>query len=306
MNRPRKKNVIPDSRLRQLGGDVVYEIRCGVPGCTCSTPNVACSRGFFSLFIQAINGIAFAKGFHLRWYVNYGHVSYAYSQPGNPDRNFWNYYFDQPIRDGNSLNLLPNDVIETYPLMIWDRDFIRNLGEVMKQELVYKDEVKASFEALKTKFKGHKVLGVHIRRTDHAIETEPVEVDEYISEINKRISRFDKIFLATDDQAVAAKFKELYGDKLWLNDVSRSNDGQAVHENETMTNKYQLGLDALADCYALSLSDESLLYHSNLSYAALLFNPELKYKLMERASTKRKRLLTLSLYYLDKWNIRKW
>ena len=302
----RKKNIIPPYRLQQLRGNVVYEIRCGTPDCSCGTPHLACHRGFFSLFIQAINGIAFAKRFDLPYYVNFGHIPYAYTQPGDPDPNFWNYYFVQPMRDPTGRNLLANEMIETYPLAIWDRGYFRNVGKVMDEELRYKPEVAMLFKELKSKFKQHRVLGVHIRRTDHPATAEPVNVEDYINEIDRRISGFDKIFLATDDHAVATQFRELYGDKLWLNDVVRSDNGQALHADERLTNKYQLGLDALTDCYALSLCSEALLYYSNLSYSALLFNPELKYKLMERPSTKRRRLKTLALYYLDKWNIRKW
>jgi hypothetical protein len=306
VKRQRKKNIIPPERLRQLQGDVVYEIRCGTPDCSCTTPHIACGRGFFSLFIQAVNGIAFAKRFHLRYYVNFGNIQYAYSDPGKLDQNFWNYYFDQPIKDPAGLDLLPNEMIETYPLTIWDRGYFRSMSEVMSKDLVYKDEVARMFDELRNRFKGHRVLGIHIRRTDHPDAVAQVSVDDYIKEINKKILRFDKIFLATDDHAVAMRFGKLYGDKLWLNNVVRSKNGQPLHGDLALTNKYQLGLDALADCYGLSLSSEALLYFSNLSYSALLFNPELKYKLMERTSTKRRRLLTLTLYYLDKWNIRKW
>jgi hypothetical protein len=302
----RRKNVIPDSRRQQLRDDVVYDIRCGTPDCSCTTRHLACGRGFFSLFIQAVNGIAFAKRFHLRYHVNFGNIQYAYSQPGNPDRNFWNYFFDQPIKVSGGLNLLPNEMIETYPLTIWDRGYFRSLGEVVSKDLIYKDEVRRMFGELKNKFGGHRVLGVHVRRTDHSHETAQVSIDDYIKEIDRKISRFDKIFLATDDDTVAVQFRKLYGDRLWLNDVTRSKNGQPLHGDERLTNKYQLGLDALGDCYALSLCDEVILCFSNLSYSVLLFNPELKYKLMERTSTKLKRLLTLTLYYLDKWNIRKW
>jgi hypothetical protein len=306
MSSQRKKNVIPSYRVKQLQGDVIYEIRCGTPDCPCGEPNIACHRGFFSLFIQAINGIAFAKRLNLRYYVNFGNIPYAYTQPGDPNPNFWDYYFAQSTRGFGYSPMLPNEMIETYPLAIWERSYFRSMAETMREELRYKPAVATMLTELNSKFKGHRVLGVHIRRTDHAITTEPVAIGDYIKQINKRISKFDKIFLATDDQEVATQFAQLYGDKLWLNDVVRSKNGQALHEDKDLANKYQLGLDALADCYALSLCTEALLYYSNLSYSVLFFNPELKYKLMERPSTKRRRLLTLALYYLDKWNIRKW
>lgn len=304
----RKKNVIPSYRLAQLKAHpVVYEIRCGTADCPCGNPAPGCQRGFFSLFLQAVNGIALSKRFNIPYYVNFGHNTYAYSQPGYTDQNFWNYYFDQPMKDPvNPETLLVNELIETYPLRIWNRSFIMNLSGIMQKELVYKKDVSLGFNDLQTRFRQKRVLGVHVRSTDHSDEILPVSLERYFREIDKRISRFDKIFLATDDQTMSARFSEKYGDKLWLNNVTRSNNGQALHMDKQIGTKYQLGLDALMECYGLSLCQEVLLTHSNLSYCVLLFNPELDYTLLERLPTGIKRMTTLVLYHLDKWNIRKW
>jgi hypothetical protein len=306
LKRPRKKNVIPPSRVKELENDSVYEIRCGTFDCPCLNPEAGCDRGFFSLFIQAVNGIAFAKRFHLRYHVNFGHTNYAYSQPGNTDRNFWNYYFDQPIKDVSNLSVVENELIETYPLRIWDRSYIKSVADVMSGALVYQDDLAKRFCELRKKFEGRRVLGIHFRATDHPGDVAPIKIEEYFREVDRRLSRFGKIFLATDDVEIGNAFATRYGDKLWMNDVTRSVNRKALHRDDALGNKYQLGLEALMDCYSLSLCSEALLPHSNLSYSALLFNPDLKYKLMERPSTKAKKLLTLTLYYLDKWNIRKW
>lgn len=284
----------------------MYEIRCGTFDCGCSTPQSHCRRGFFSLFIQAINGIAFAKRFHLPYYVNFGHISFAYSQPGNGDQNFWNYYFDQPIKNITDQHIVPNELIETYPLRIWDRSYIRQLADVMSKELIYRDEVARRFNDVKKNFGEKRILGVHFRATDHPGEVAPVSLKDYFKEVDRRQGDFDKIFLATDDLDIEAAFDTRYTGKLLCNPVVRSANQKPLHQDEVYTDKYTLGLDALMDCYALSLCSEVLLTHSNLSYSALLFNPELKYKLMERPVTRAKKLVTLTLYYLDKWNIRKW
>jgi hypothetical protein len=308
MKRLRKKNIIPSSRLAQLKAQpVVYEIRCGTVDCPCGNPAPGCERGFFSLFIQAINGIAFSIRFNIPYYVNFGHNKYAYSQPGSPDRNFWNYYFDQPIKNhDNPDGLLVNELIETYPLRIWDRSFFKDLSAVMRKELIYKKDVDLAFSGLRTKFQGHHVLGVHVRSTDHSDEILPVKLSRYFNEIDKRLPGFDKLFLATDDDAISIQFSERYGNKLLLNEVTRSKNGRALHMDNGIGTRYQLGLDALVECYGLSQCQEAILTQSNLSYAALLFNPDLKYKLLERLPTRIKKLQTLMLYRLDKWNIRKW
>jgi hypothetical protein len=309
MKRRRKKNLIPRERLDQLkqADPIVYEIRCGTHDCVCGTPSAGCTRGFFSLFIQALNGIAFAKRFRIPYFVNFGNISYAYSQPGEADQNFWNYYFNQPIKHApDSSKVIANELIETYPLNIWDREYIRRLAQIMANELVYQNEIRNAFDELSISFDRKKVLGVHFRSTDHPNEILPVSIDRYFDEVDERLSRYDHVFVATDDQHALDQFSKRYTGKLISNRVLRSHNGEALHSDPHNTNRYLLGFDALMECYALSLCNEAILTHSNLSYAALIFNPDLKYKLMERNQTRLKRLTTLTLYYLDKWNIRKW
>lgn len=304
-----KRSIIAAERLRQLKADgVIYEISCAISGCPCGMPENGCGRGFFSLFIQAVYGIKFAGHLQIPYTVNFGNSSYPYSDPDNMgSNNFWNYYFQQPIPDaGGEGSIVSNLFIEVYPLRIWSKAFFRNIHRSVIQKLKYQPEVKAILDDTKKRFEGYHVLGVHFRGTDHPGEIPPVGLEKYLAEVDRRIKHVDKLFLATDEQYIVDLFSDKYGDKLIINEVVRSMSHEAVHANLQISDRYQLGVDALVDCYSLSLCTSAILTHSNLSYAALFFNPELKYKLMERWQPKVKRFKTLILYYLDKWGIRKW
>jgi len=305
----RKRSIIPIQRLEELRKEgVVYEVRCAIADCPCGNPRQGCGRGFFSLFIQAVYGIEFAKRLHIPYYINFGNCIYAYSDIKNSaDPNFWNYYFDQPLDALTaSSRLVINDIMEVYPLRIWNRDFIKSMFNQVVKDIKYNGEVKDVFKTVSDNFGGRNILGVHIRRTDHHEEIAPVKIESYVKEIDKRIGKIDGIFLATDDADVVDFFKKKYGDLLVINNSVRSTGGIAVHDRMGANDKRKLGLDALIVCYSLSRCQEVILTHSNLSYAALLLNPELKYKLMERFETRIDRLKTLLLYNLNRWNIRKW
>ncbi|GAA0890414.1 hypothetical protein GCM10009122_00920 [Fulvivirga kasyanovii] len=303
-----KRSIVAIDRQAQLKVEgAIYEVSCAIDGCPCGMPEHGCGRGFFSLFIQAIYGIEFAGRHQMPYRINFGNSSYPYSDYEKMgDNNFWNYYFQQPIPASGEGVTLSNKFNEVYPLRIWSRTFFRNIYGSVIQRLKYQPEVKAILDDTKKRFEGCHVLGVHFRGTDHPGEIPPVGLEKYLAEVDKRIKHVDKLFLATDEQYIVDLFSDKYGDKLIINEVVRSLNREAVHANLQISDRYQLGLDALVDCYSLSLCTSAILTHSNLSYAALFFNPELKYRLMERWQPKVKRFKTLILYYLDKWGVRKW
>ncbi|UII32996.1 hypothetical protein LVD17_04030 [Fulvivirga ulvae] len=310
MGRAEKRNIIPSKRMSEFKeGGAVYVVRCMINKCPCGKPHLNnCGRGFFSLFIQAIYGIRFADWIQIPYNINFSNGRYLYSDfRSDGNENFWNYYFDQPLKalreyDRPVINLYN----EVHPLRIWSRTFFNDIYQSVIQKLKYQPEVKAILDDTKKRFEGYHVLGVHFRGTDHPGEIPPVGLEKYLAEVDKRIKHVDRLFLATDEQYIVDLFSDKYGDKLIVNEVVRSLNSEAVHANLQISDRYQLGLDALVDCYSLSLCTSAILTHSNLSYAAMFFNPGLKYKLMERWQPKVKRFKTLILYYLDKWGIRKW
>jgi hypothetical protein len=299
----------PDSeRQAALDAASLYVINCQEEKCGDEELGLVCTRGFFSLFIQAVNGIRFASQHGLHYYVNFGNGRYLYSDDRFESQNFWDYYFIQPLAD---VGLLPgpqitNRMIEVFPLRIWHRSYLREIHETVIQEVEFTTTVKKHMEEKVKKILPKKTLGVQIRGTDHVDEIDPVSEKSIYRAIDSCINKFEKLFVATDEDAILLRMKERYGQKVIFNPVTRSKNKNPVHLNFAIEDKFTLGLDVLSDCYCLSHCEKLILTSSNVSYSALLFNPEIPYILLERPSARLKRWKTLIAYLLDKWNIRKW
>jgi hypothetical protein len=304
----KKKHQVSPLRLADLkrSGNI-YIIRCITGDCTCREK---CTRGFFSLFLQVLYGIRFALRHQLPYYIDFGNGQYAYSDPENfdGDFNFWNYYFEQSLHKTDILKAkvaTANLLYETYPLRIWHKSFIKELSHITHQHIVLKNQIKTIIDHKLQVFKQQKILGVHIRGTDHPTEIEPVPLSKFIKVIDKKRSAFDKIFLATDDENILNILVKKYGyDIIIYHQATRSSSKVAIHTAMSFQNPYQLGLEALIDCYCLAHCTEAILVHSNLSYAALVINPDLTYTLMETQKSAIKRIKSNLLYTLDQWGIR--
>ena len=284
---------------------ITYAVQCPGVYCDCKQYGDICRRGFFSLWIEAIYGKCFAAKLNIPCYINFGDKSYLYTDSENRGigSNFWDYYY---VQDTPQQTSVLNEHIETYPLRIWNRSHYRRVYHGAVRHLILKPEAQSVIQALISNITRQTTLGVHIRGTDHSDEVEPVSFEKMLRLIMWEAREYKKVFVATDDQQVLTRLqKELGKDRLIFQEAVRSEDHRAVHTNITHSDRYRLGLEVLADGYALSACDKAILVHSNVSYGALLLNPELNYTLLEAGSSRRKRLMTSFLYHLDQWGIRK-
>ncbi len=299
-----KRNHPSPVRLDELKQANSYQISCQEDHCDCSDFGSRCRRGFFSLWLQAIYGMKFAQRYNLTAKVDF---STPLSLYGDPQRNqgmtnFWDYYYQQGKSDGE---FVINKSRESYPLRIWERAHFKAHHQIVKR-LTLTSRVHQYLQNLQHKISDHRVLGLHIRLTDHSQEVEPVGLKPYLQIMHKAQHKYDKFYIATDDQRVIDRMREQWGDqRIVYQTASRSDGEQAVHTNLSLPDRYQLGLEALADCFMLSWCQHSILVHSNLSYAALMLNPKLAYTLLETGVSRRSRWRTSLVYWLDRWGIRK-
>lgn len=303
-----KRSEPSKERREELAKKSIYRITCDIPGCTCDSDSKVCQRGFFSLFIQAVNGIDFAQRYHLNYHVDFGNMTYPYSDERMDSLNFWNYYFIQPIKmvPPSDPEAIVNQLHEVNPIRIWHRSYFRKIHEKIIMKLVYTGPVKKHLENQGRQFQNRKTLGVHIRKTDHALEIAPIHLKKFLRTIDTRIKHYDQLYVATDDVEVLDTLTARYGQKVLANEVMRSKGLESVHLSDIYTDRYALGLEVLTDCYCLSRCDKLILVSSNVSFAVLLFNPEVPYILLEQPSAIWKRWKTLIVYLLDRWGIRKW
>jgi hypothetical protein len=166
-------------------------------------------------------------------------------------------------------------------------------------------ELKTELEELKIKMEPLKTLGVHVRKTDHYLEVRAASDKAFFRRIKRKLSKYDQLFVATDDAELLTTLKEKFPGKVMAYDFVRSFGAVPVHQSGQQDGLL-LAKEALLDCMTLSCCQELILSPSNLSYAALVFNPEIRYSIVESKTAKWKRLKTLLVYHLDRLGIRKW
>lgn len=123
-----------------------------------------------------------------------------------------------------------------------------------------------------------RVLGVHVRGTDFALQWEGhpnmVTVEDFFSAIDEVLDKeggFTHIFLATDDNTRLEAFKERYGERLlYYEDVHRGEGVRfAILDALDRENTHYLdGLEALRDMYTLAACDGLIAGLSQISISA--------------------------------------
>jgi hypothetical protein len=304
---PKRSIIAPGRKAILSKKNTMYGITCYQNEFLCRNhPNGNCERGFFSLFLQVLYGMDFAKKLSIPCYVDFSNVRYAYSPKGKgKTSNFWDYFFDQKAPKTGS-KMVPNLRYETHPLRIWDRSFLREMHLVLRSELHIKPNLQKKFVAIINAFQNYRVLGAHVRKTDHAFEVPPVEEEVFFKRIGQKLKTFDKLFVATDDIHTLNSLHRAFPGKVLAHDFIRSKDNKPVHDHGGREDGLLLAEQALLDCYSLSCCQELVLSPSNLSYAALVFNPEIKYALAESAASRWSRGKTRLAYQLDRCGLRKW
>ncbi|WP_439481055.1 hypothetical protein [Cyclobacterium plantarum] len=304
-----KRSAISPSRRQELEvRNALYVITCYQNEFYCENhPQGICPRGFFSLFLQALYGIGFAKRHKVPYYVDFGNVRYAYSSypTDSGAENFWNELVNQEKPKGD-FHAVYNQQYETFPLKIWARSHLRELNQIFREEITLIDSLKTKIKKVKKSFGTFKVLGVHWRKTDHYMEVSPVPEKVFMHTLERKLKGFDKLFVATDDQNLLGNLKDKFPGKILAHDVSRSIDGEPIHDIKAGNDGSCLAKEALLDCLSLSFCDELVLSPSNFSYSALVFNPEVKYTIMETEMARWTRIKTLLVFFLNRWGIRKW
>lgn len=161
--------------------------------------------------------------------------------------------------------------------------YLTTLAEIARKYLHLNQKTKSFFESSFHKVfpqgdSEKKVLGVHIRGTDFALQWEGhpnmVTVEDFFSAIDEVLGKeggFDHIFLATDDNTRLEAFKERYGEQLsYYEDVHRGEGVRlAILDALDRENTHYLdGLEALRDMYTLAACDGLIAGLSQISISA--------------------------------------
>lgn len=233
----------------------------------------------------------------------------------NGSNNPWEYFFEQPggvaveevekscnvIRANGNLFAhefeAKEGTVHAYRTSEHDMNVMVRLARKyirMKQELVLQYE--EGFERYGLDFEHEKILGVHYRGTDfkknYRHHPVMITIDQSIDSCKKLMQEydFDKIFLATDDDAALAKFQnEFKGKIISYQDVHRSDGNEfiALKEFSEKNSRYQLGYEVLRDVVTLSKCSGLIAGMSQVSLTARIFNRAFEKKYVKQMSLNR-------------------
>jgi hypothetical protein len=120
-------------------------------------------------------------------------------------------------------------------------------------------------------------LGVHVRRTDHAIHGDILPDEYYFEKIDKNLEtgKYNNVFLATDEYKIVDSFRKKYGDKLFINEnITRSSTDVTIPFCN-FEDKDKLAIDIFKEGIALSKCDKMIFTSSNVSTYVRIIKPEI-------------------------------
>lgn len=248
-------------------------------------------NGFSSLVKTLLQLLAYSDFFGFCPVVRIGPNSMYYDESAGLGDNVFEYFFKTVSHIGVTDINRYMKVTRSKPYdatlfgkmgsyEIPDEQEIDFLAKIFKKYMKLNDRVKETIEfELNEAANGGKTLGVHVRATDfnQGYNRHPVAVSpaEYLDIAKKAFTerKYEKIFLATDDQRVVNLFQDCFGDKLeFYKNTYRSVDGNAIHYGNYMVerehHKYLLGLEIIKDFYTLGMCDGLIAGNSNVSICA--------------------------------------
>lgn len=247
--------------------------------------------GFFAEFGVTLIELYFAYERGFIPYVHWG-KDYLYYEPDGIDgeKNAFLYFF-QPVSEVKSIEKACH-VIKTqeshyvqvkalFDAVSYDvsDEYIDAMALMVKKYIRYNEQTQKYLEDEYNKLLGNgKVLGVHFRGTDfrkgynnHPI---PVQIEQEIEKVKELLdkSKYDKIFLATDEQKAVERFRGVFGDKVCIYEDTFRDTGTdesiAFSEAERKQHHYLLAREVLRDQYTLTRADGLVCGYSNVTFIA--------------------------------------
>lgn len=264
-----------------LENDIFYIIDCGLTQID--------GRGFFALIRQNMRLVYFAEVFHLKPCIAWGEKSVYYDHHmDNVTYNAFEYFFEP-------LSLKYSDVLEKHRFIRSRSADIKRIPEGGLKKQAYRmndNEIEMLASIYRKYFRlnsrtqeyindaigniiqdGEKFIGVHVRGTDFKNQfdghPEFSGFEQFIEAAKDMIKKYkyDKIFLATEDEEALELFRNEFGNQVvFYKDCERAKGKSSIICNENVR-PYNLGLQVLRDVYTLVCSDVLICGLSQVSFA---------------------------------------
>ena len=141
------------------------------------------------------------------------------------------------------------------------QDYIDKMSIIMSKYLLFKKDIMDYVNKTNSKLcLNERMLAVHVRGTDYRknYRNHPIflEAKDYYNAIDLALDsgKFDKIFLATDDEDILSEFLYNYKDMVvFLENSERKAGAEGVHTSKCVKKtQYYLALDVICDMICLS------------------------------------------------------
>lgn len=247
--------------------------------------------GFFAEFGVTLIHLYFAyeRGFvpYVRWGENY-----LYYEPGGVEggKNAFLYFFEpvsevvdirhacHVVKSQESHYVQVKDQFDAVSYDVSDA-YIDAMARMVKNYIHYNKTTRQYLEReYHTLLGDGKVLGVHFRGTDfrkgynnHPV---PVRIEQEIDRVKILLGKsgYDRIFLATDEEAAVERFREAFGDKVCVyEDTFRdrgTDESIAFSEGDRDRHHYYLAREVVRDQYTLTRCDGLVCGYSNVTFIA--------------------------------------
>lgn len=268
------------SHGKEYKGEIVYLIE-----------EMGQGMGFFAELGVVLIKLYFADERGLTPYVQWGN-NYLYYEPEgvNGEKNAFLYYFKQVSHVSGiekAIHLVKSDirhyeqVKSLFNAVSYDvsEEYVDAMSRMLRKYISYNEDTEEYLMKSRKELIGnYKTIGVHFRGTDFRKQynNHPVaiEIEQLLDQVNKifKQGNYERIFLATDENAAVNRFKETYGDKLRIyEDTFRDdggNDSIAFSHSTRKNHKYLLGLEVLRDEYTLTYCEGLVCGYSNVTFMA--------------------------------------
>lgn len=244
------------------------------------------SCGICGYIWQVIRGIYHNP--NKQYYIDFCNCLYrdpAFSLISNP----WEYYFKQPCTDKQPstneiegiVGLIDTPVSEfrdvfmvnPTPELIQSR---RNaFHDIIKKYIIPLPHIQQKIDTfVDSNFKNKKILGLHLRGTDHP-DKKPMQ--HYMQFIKDKLMDYDKLFVCSDEQYRVNFCKVVFGDRVITHDSYRSDSPAPLHYKPVTENyQHKIGEDAIIESYLMSKCNFLICCsNSNVNYLSRAINPNL-------------------------------
>ena len=251
--------------------------------------------GMFGCLWQVIRGIYHNPD--KLYYINFYESIYNTTKD-----NVFDYFFYQPHIDHFPFaseiekivghNSLPENKEDSQ--FIWSMIQPNTKEEIQKRRIIFnsiickylklKPTIQEKIDLFISKnFVNNKILGVHLRGTDHPYK-QPINM--YVDEIKKIESKYDKIFVTSDEQSRFDAIKNEFGEKVISYNALRSPiENTPLHmalyetrwkRNPSYEYQYKIAEDVIIEAYLMSKTNFLCCFSaSNVNLFARALNTEL-------------------------------